>query len=498
MNLQKEIIFGSDDANEARLISKAEKAGKLRKLASRLYTTNMLDAPENIVRRNLFDILSWRLPGAILSHRSGATLRPTEKGNLYLSYTFTKRIDNIPGIILNVMEGPKVSSKDIRLGAAEIFASSESRWMLEIMQPARRGKDGESKSLPQSYVEKRLEGMINAGGEERINAFRDSVRETASELGMMEEFEKLNAIISALLSTHDAEVLQSSSGKSRAAGIPIDANRVELFEILFDYLSGIYFPCSPEANITENSFRLFSFFESYFSNYIEGTEFSIEEARQIVETGITLPKRTADSHDILGTFRLASNRQEMMRTPPTEDELLAILRHRHEVLLAGRPDCSPGMFKSIPNRAGMTEFVNPSLVEGTLRQGFRYYRALNEPLARAIFMMFMCSEVHPFTDGNGRVSRLMMNAELVSAKQTRIIVPTAYREDYILSLRKLSRQGKPDTFVEVMQRLQKFSQNFFGENFDALHNFLIECNAYEKPEEARLKFIDRIGTASGL
>ena len=94
MNLQKEIIFGSDDPTEARLIAKAEKAGKLRKIASKLYTSNMMDAPENIVHRNLFDILSWRLPGAVLSHRSGATLRPTERGNLYLTSTFTKRIEN--------------------------------------------------------------------------------------------------------------------------------------------------------------------------------------------------------------------------------------------------------------------------------------------------------------------------------------------------------------------------------------------------------------------
>ena len=40
MNLQKEIIFGSDDPTEARLIAKAEKAGKLRKIASKLYTSS--------------------------------------------------------------------------------------------------------------------------------------------------------------------------------------------------------------------------------------------------------------------------------------------------------------------------------------------------------------------------------------------------------------------------------------------------------------------------
>ena len=29
-------------------------------------------------------------------------------------------------------------------------------------------------------------------------------------------------------------------------------------------------------------------------------------------------------------------------------------------------------------------------------------------------MMFLVSEVHPFVDGNGRIARIMMNAELVA------------------------------------------------------------------------------------
>jgi fido (protein-threonine AMPylation protein) len=35
-------------------------------------------------------------------------------------------------------------------------------------------------------------------------------------------------------------------------------------------------------------------------------------------------------------------------------------------------------------------------------------------------MMFLISEVHPFADGNGRIARIMMNAELVAAGEERI------------------------------------------------------------------------------
>jgi Fic family protein len=38
--------------------------------------------------------------------------------------------------------------------------------------------------------------------------------------------------------------------------------------------------------------------------------------------------------------------------------------------------------------------------------------------------MFLISEVHPFDDGNGRVARAFMNAELVAAGHCRILIPS--------------------------------------------------------------------------
>ena len=245
-------------------------------------------------------------------------------------------------------------------------------------------------------------------------------------------------------------------------------------------------------NTDEESFRLFSFFESYFSNYIEGTEFDVEEAKAIVDSGIPMPRRDEDSHDILGTFKILSNRAEMMKIPTSPDELFAILSHRHSVLLEGRPHMNPGIFKSKNNRAGMTEFVDHQLVKGTLSQGFKYYAALTDPFARAIFMMFMISEVHPFNDGNGRIARVMMNAELVRADQSRIIVPTVFREDYILALRKLTRHKDPLAYINVMTKLHQFSDNLYGTDFTELKNYLAACNAYEEPSQAKLKLIDRM------
>ncbi|MFT4671239.1 MAG: Fic family protein, partial [Pseudohongiellaceae bacterium] len=80
-------------------------------------------------------------------------------------------------------------------------------------------------------------------------------------------------------------------------------------------------------------------------------------------------------------------------------------------------------------------------MEGTLIQTFPLYQQLPPGIAKAVFMQFMVAECHPFDDGNGRMARIMMNAELVSAEQHKIIVPTVHRESYLNGLRQATGSG---------------------------------------------------------
>jgi hypothetical protein len=43
----------------------------------------------------------------------------------------------------------------------------------------------------------------------------------------------------------------------------------------------------------------------------EGTEFTAEEAKEIITTETPIPARDEDSHDILGTYRIVSDKKEM-------------------------------------------------------------------------------------------------------------------------------------------------------------------------------------------
>ena len=358
------------------------------------------------IYRGLIDILAWRYPNAVISHRSAQELHPTDECEFFLTYNFRKKISDLPGITLNINEGPKAIEGDIHLNG--IYIASEYRWILECMQISKR-KGELSKVLPISFIENRLEKMILIQGEDKLNEFRDKLRQVSVLLNMPIAFDKLNRIISALMATHNLNILTNESSKARATGVPFDAARVELFSILFDALKDHFFIERTNKNTFEASYRMFSFFEDYFSNYIEGTRFTIDEAKSIVETGIMIPKRIKDSHDILGTFTVISNRAEMIKIPSNPDELFELLPNRHRILMHEREDCNPGQFKEVNNQAGNTLFVDHTLVRGTLIQGFKYYATLKEPMARAIFMMFMISEVHPFIDGNGLIARIMIN-----------------------------------------------------------------------------------------
>jgi Fic family protein len=156
-------------------------------------------------------------------------------------------------------------------------------------------------------------------------------------------------------------------------------------------------------------------------------------------------------------------------------------------MLHARPETHPGRFKEVANRAGDTLFVTPELVVGTMTRGLSILPSLADPFQRAVFMMFFISETHPFNDGNGRLARAMMNAELIAGGQRRIIIPTAYRDDYLGGLRRLSRQDDPRTLIQVLDFAQRFTAAIDFRNLDEAGLALEECGAFRTGEDARLR-----------
>lgn len=489
-----EIIFASSDPQESYKISKMLQEKKIRKIAPRIYSTNFEESPSAIVKRNILEILGNLYPDAVLSHRSAFEFKPTATNKLFVTYTYTKKI-KLPGITINFLKGKGPVDGDNKMIGA-LYVASEPRRFLENLQITKKsGPD--SKNLSIQQIEEKLDDILRIKGEEGLNSLHDKARDLSKILDMQKEYELLNKIIGALFTTKPSKILKSDLALSRSVGLPYDRHRIEIFEILFNYLHNKVFQGYPANDLTPNlpagrqdSFRNFAFFEAYFSNYIEGTVFEVSEAKEIVDTGIPMPARSGDSHDVLGTYQLVSDKNEMQIIPKDENELLQLLQSRHKVLLSARTDKHPGEFKTKNNKTGNTHFVDFKLVRGTLTRSYNYYNILTDPFARAAYMMFIVSEVHPFEDGNGRIARVMMNAELINRNQSKIIIPTVYREDYLLTLKKLTREKDPVPYVEMLIKAHKFSANLHNDDYDELYKYLEIHNAFSEPDEGKHLIID--------
>ncbi len=458
--------------------------GELRKIGSRLYTRNLTDDPERLVRRNWYHLITSYYPDALITDRTALENKPAEDGSVFLISKKRPEVQ-LPGITLRPRPGPAAIDTDtLFIGGARL--ASTPRAYLENMRDSRTRAGRAARTLSREELETRLDALLRIRGEAALNKLRDDARAIAPVLDLDEEYRALNDLIGAYLGTREAKT-ESAVGKARAAGQPFDPNRLALFEALFAALREALPEPRPAPDRNGEANATLAFFEAYFSNFIEGTEFSVNEAREIVFEGVIPAERPEDAHDVLGTFRIVSDIGAMRTVPASPGELEQLLRRRHATIMEARTDKDPGAYKSRGNQAGSTVFVAPELVQGTLEQGFQFYRALEEPFQKAAFMMVLVSEVHPFADGNGRAARIMMNAELVARGEERIIIPTAYRTDYLGALKAFSKNGHMDPLIRMLDAAQSYTAAIDWSTFESARAMLEDSNAFAPGEDAKLK-----------
>jgi hypothetical protein len=451
-------------AQDKSLIAAGVRDGKIRQLRRGLYTTNMVDAPELIVKKNLWQIVSMLCPGGLVSHRTALNAAPSSNGLVFVTTTSDHIID-LPGYQIRQIKGPGPLESD-RSFLADLRISSQARFLLECLSG--NAYAGKSPFLSQDDIERYLDNQLSRG-EEAVNRIRDLAAPVSRELGLEKAHQRLDAIIGALMGTRKVS-LQSAVGVARSKGLPFDSDRIEQFQVLFRCLNDWPATSRPDSQLSGMPFQNIAFFDAYFSNYIEGTEFEVDEAKEIALEAKIPAKRPADAHDILGTFQVASDTARMSTqiSMLSTDSFLDLIKAWHSVIMQGRPEKRPGQFKVESNRAGGTVFVSPERTEGTLRQGFEIGRAIVSPFGRAAFLMYLLSEVHPFDDGNGRITRAVVNAELISHGERRIIIPTVYRTEYIDALKKMSNDNDPKLIPRMLDIAQDFTASIdFADIFEA-------------------------------
>ena len=307
-----EVFFSTTALSD--VVARARAKGAVRPIGPRLYTKNLVDPPEHVIRRNLWPVVAAYAPGALIADRTALENAPASDGSVFV-ISNRKRDVELPGLTLRSRRGPEALDTD-KPFIGGLRLSSQARAFLDNMVPSRRRSGDVSRTLSRPELETRLDDLVRRNGPEALNRLRDEARRIAPTLGRESELIDLDRLIGALLGTHNAP-LETDRGRARGQGVPYDPDRMALFETLHAELRST----APATRVTPerspDGRATLAFFEAYFSNFIEGTEFDVAEAAAIVFDNVIPNARPADAHDVLGTWRIVSDPVEMSRRPRT-------------------------------------------------------------------------------------------------------------------------------------------------------------------------------------
>jgi len=229
-------------------------------------------------------------------------------------------------------------------------------------------------------------------------------------------------------------------------------------------------PLKPEQE--RQILRKFRLDWNYHSNALEGNAVTLGETKIFLEYGLTAKEKPfKDYLDIRGHDEAITFLTEFIqrKQPLTE----AAMRELHKILLcepyvinAITPDGSPteklvrlGEYKTTPNHVltpsgDVHHYATPEETPAKMGDLMKWYAGENSsgrlhPVEIAARFHYQFVAIHPFDDGNGRMSRLLMNLFLLEAGFPPVIVKTERKNEYLFALRTAD-QGEIGQFVDFI------------------------------------------------
>ena len=260
-----------------------------------------------------------------------------------------------------------------------------------------------------------------------------------------------------------------------------------------DQLSATYnslLPMSPENQRRWDKKVRLEF--NYNSNHIEGNTLTYGETELLLlfgETHGSRPMRDYEemkAHDV--AFQKIKEWAADTETPLTEQDI----KNLNQIILvqpfwkdAITPDGQPtrrqitvGNYKTQPNSVLLSngelfEYTTPQEVPIQMQELMEWYRdeqsGLHPVTLAAIFhYKFVC--IHPFDDGNGRVSRLLMNYVLLAHKLPPVVIKSSDKQNYLRTLRLADTEQYEDLIryiaEEVVHSLEMAIKAAKGESIE--------------------------------
>ena len=222
-------------------------------------------------------------------------------------------------------------------------------------------------------------------------------------------------------------------------------------------------PKAVVANLHENLVLNWT----YHSNAIEGNTLTLQETKVALE-GITIGGKTLREH-----FEAINHRdailyvEELVQKQETLSEWH--IKQLHSLVLKNIDQENAGQYRKVNVLiSGATHTPPDSLVVPEQMQSMMAWNQ-NEaqqlhPVERAARLHGELVKIHPFTDGNGRTSRLVMNLALMQAGFPAALIQVNQRLAYYQALDKALTTGDYQDFMALIAQCveQSFAPYWFA------------------------------------
>ena len=201
------------------------------------------------------------------------------------------------------------------------------------------------------------------------------------------------------------------------------------------------------------------------SNAIEGNTLTENETAIILRDGVTVGQHTlGEMFEAIGGGKAYDFMFTLLKSKTvTKDDIL----HFHELVTFGQPELQPGKLRDIDVLITELDESLPSYQDvPALVDEFAERLSENEskydPIVFAAEAHVRLVAIHPFRDGNGSVSRLMMNTILLQHGYLPVSIPPIFRHDYISVLQSYRLgKGKLDNFIDFIAKTELQTQKDF-------------------------------------
>ena len=207
----------------------------------------------------------------------------------------------------------------------------------------------------------------------------------------------------------------------------------------------------PDA-LTKNLENWFRVELAYTSNAIEGNTLSRRETALVIEKGVTVGGKSLVEHLEATNHARAWDFVKAEAAAPrtiTEADILEI----HNIIMNGIDDDNAGRYRTIPVRISGSAVVlpNPLRVAEMMEEFAAWLKDANlHPVELAAEAHYRLVTIHPFTDGNGRTARLLMNMILLMNGYPPAIIRPKNRLAYIEALETAQTGGTKNAYNKII------------------------------------------------